>query len=88
MAFVKPKIIMLNPSDNVALALEELTAGESLGIKEVTCRVNIPAGHKVAVVPIESGEAVQKYGAVVGCYRGIRRIFRCHPFHPGGYDPP
>ncbi|GAB4162363.1 MAG: membrane protein insertion efficiency factor YidD [Planctomycetaceae bacterium] len=33
-------------------------------------------------------EAVQKYGAVVGCYRGIRRIFRCHPFHSGGYDPP
>ena len=33
-------------------------------------------------------EAVQKYGAVLGSLRGIRRILRCHPFHPGGHDPP
>lgn len=33
-------------------------------------------------------EAVEKYGAVSGSVKGIRRILRCHPFHPGGYDPP
>jgi putative membrane protein insertion efficiency factor len=32
--------------------------------------------------------AVKKYGAVSGSVRGIARICRCHPFHPGGYDPP
>jgi uncharacterized protein len=32
--------------------------------------------------------AVQKYGAVRGAWRGLLRIGRCHPFHPGGYDPP
>lgn len=32
--------------------------------------------------------AVRKYGAVRGGLRGVRRILRCHPFHPGGYDPP
>jgi len=32
--------------------------------------------------------AVQKYGAVRGTLKGLLRILRCHPFHPGGYDPP
>jgi uncharacterized protein len=32
--------------------------------------------------------AVQKYGAVRGTWRGLKRIGRCHPFHSGGYDPP
>jgi len=33
-------------------------------------------------------EAVRKYGAVRGAWRGARRLLRCHPWNPGGYDPP
>lgn len=31
--------------------------------------------------------AVEKYGVFKGVYLGVRRILRCHPFNPGGYDP-
>ena len=31
---------------------------------------------------------VEKYGAVHGSLKGLARIGRCHPWHPGGYDPP
>jgi putative membrane protein insertion efficiency factor len=32
--------------------------------------------------------AVRKYGVIYGSARGVWRILRCHPFNPGGYDPP
>jgi len=32
-------------------------------------------------------EAVDKYGAFKGTCLGLKRIFRCHPWNTGGFDP-
>lgn len=32
-------------------------------------------------------DAVTRYGAIKGTWLGVKRIVRCHPWNPGGYDP-
>lgn len=32
-------------------------------------------------------EALTRYGLIKGAGLALRRILRCHPFHPGGFDP-
>ena len=32
-------------------------------------------------------QSIDKYGVIKGVALGAQRISKCHPFHPGGYDP-
>lgn len=34
-----------------------------------------------------AAQAIDKYGIIIGSFKAIRRILRCHPFNEGGYDP-
>ena len=32
-------------------------------------------------------ESLERFGFFYGCYLAIRRVLKCHPWHPGGIDP-
>lgn len=62
------KYIQINPDDNVAVALDSLSAGDNLavGTKEITVCEEIPAGHKVALRDLKAGDHILKYGFPIG----------------------
>jgi altronate hydrolase len=61
-------LLRLNPDDTVAVAARPLSAGTELvtGDVLVRLRADVPAGHKVALVDIDAGAQVRKYGQVIG----------------------
>ncbi len=59
-----PRIIRLHPDDNVIIAVDQVAAGaDALGV--ITSQ-RVPRGHKIAARPIEQGEAIVKFGQIIG----------------------
>ncbi len=59
--------IKINPADNVAVALQPVSAGTFIDIDGgLTAREDIPAGHKITLKSLKSGENVVKYGFPIG----------------------
>ncbi|MBV8704868.1 MAG: altronate dehydratase, partial [Acetobacteraceae bacterium] len=69
-----PPVIRLHPDDNVVIARATLLPGTPVA-EGLAAAERVPAGHKVAVRPIEPGEAVRRYGQVIG--------FATQPIAPG-----
>jgi len=60
------RAIRLHPKDDVVIALGQLIAGTRLANEGLTISGLIPAGHKVATRAIAMGEAVHRYGQIIG----------------------
>jgi altronate hydrolase len=72
-----PSIILLNELDNVGLTLVDLAPGDSIGVDNLTARVPVPAGHKVAIRTISTQDPVIKFGQIIG--------FAANPIEPGDH---
>ncbi len=62
------KVIIANSKDNVGTLTIDLAEGESVLINEnnIESKHSIPAFHKMALVNIEKGQPIIKYGEVIG----------------------
>ena len=69
---MRQRVLVLHPSDNVATALVDLDAGQTVtadresGTVTVRAREPIAFGHKLALAPLAAGAPVYKYGEVIG----------------------
>jgi len=71
--------VHLRPGDNIAVAARNIDRGLTVQVNgsSLTSAVRIPLGHKMAVRPIKKGDAVYKYGQIIG--------FATEDILPGGH---
>ena len=62
----KSPIIRLADTDNVVVVRQDLAAGTVLAEESVTLSSAVPSGHKVATEAMAKGDAVRKYGQIIG----------------------
>ena len=65
---MQKKLIKVNPSDNVAVALVNLAAGEVINFEgqDITVESDVKMKHKIAMVPFNVGDRIIMYGVLVG----------------------
>ena len=76
-------VILLDSRDNIAIALQELQAGQVIAQADLAAPVEvrsaIPRGHKIALTDIAKGEPIIKYGERMGhAYKAIDRGTHVH----------
>jgi uncharacterized protein len=65
----------------LVIRLYQVTLGPLLAVCGPVCRFE-PSCSRYMI------GALREYGLFKGLAKGITRVLRCHPWHPGGYDPP
>jgi altronate dehydratase small subunit len=81
----RAKTIVIDEKDNVAVALKNLNSGSTVGVninghaETLKLMNDIPKGHKFALIDIEEGGAVIKYGEQIG--KSTRNIARGEHVH-------
>lgn len=65
---MKRRFLIMNPKDNVATALEEISKEDTVKVdnKDITVNRKIKFGHKFALKDIKKGEYIYKYGEIIG----------------------
>ena len=64
--------LVINPVDDVAVALRDLAAGDAINVRDggtvhrITLREAIPLGHKLALREVSMGASIRKYGEYIG----------------------
>ena len=64
-ALDRPRMLRLNGADNVLVAIDAVDKG-GMAPESITARDRIMKGHKMAAAPIKAGEAVRKFGQIIG----------------------
>jgi altronate hydrolase len=70
-----PRVVRLHATDNLVVAVDPIAPGSI--VQGITALARVPRGHKMAIVPIASGEPILKFGQIIG--------FAAQPISPGDW---